>query len=255
MFLSLFHALVYDPIYNALIFLVAVLPYGDVGFAIIVLTIFVKLILFPLSLKAARTQLLVRDIEPKLKEIREKYKNSREEQARKTLELYREKGINPFATLFLAILQIPIILGLYLVFFYEKLPEIDISLLYSFTLVPDSFNLLFLGFINVTEISFVLALLAGITQYIQVRYAVPKPLPRKDGEMPTFTTEFARSMHLQMQYVLPLIIFGVSYYVAAAIPLYFIVSNLFAIGQELYLRRTIKNNPKTEAALREEPAL
>lgn len=242
MFLSLFHTLVYDPIYNALIFLVAVLPYGDVGFAIVVITVLVKLILFPLSLKAARTQLLVREIEPKLKEIREKYKDKREEMARKTLEIYKENGINPFATLFLSLIQIPIILGLYLVFFYEKLPEIDTSLLYSFTPLPEVSNLFFLGFINVAETSLFLALIAGATQYLQVRYAIPKPEPRKDGEMPTFSGEFQRSMHLQMQYVLPLIIFGVSYYVAAAIPLYFIISNVFAIGQEIYVRRTLKDS-------------
>lgn len=255
MFLSLFHTLVYDPLYNALVFLVAALPYGDVGLAIIILTVLIKLALFPLSFKAARTQLIVRDIEPKMKEIREKYKDSREEQARKTLDLYREKGVNPFAIIFLTLIQIPIIIGLYLVFFYEKLPEINMELLYAFTPIPTVSNLMFLGFINVTEVSVILALLAGATQYVQVRYAVPKPAPRAENEKPTFGGEFARSMHLQMQYVLPLIIFGVSAYVAAVIPLYFIVSNFFAIGQELYLRKTIKNNPNTEAALKAEPVL
>src|SRR3989344_1975860 len=168
MFLSLFHTLVYDPIYNTLIFLVAILPYGDVGLAIIVLTVAIKLILFPLSLKASRTQLLVRDIEPKLKEIREKFKNDREQQARKTLDLYREKGISPFATLFLSLIQIPIILGLYLVFFYEQLPEVDLELLYSFTPLPDAINLMFLGGIDIVSTSFLLAFLAAATQFVQV---------------------------------------------------------------------------------------
>lgn len=242
-----FHTFFYDPIYNALVFIVSALPGGDVGLAIIILTIIVKLILFPLSLKAARTQILMREVEPLLKEIREKYKDNKEEQALKTLALYREKNVNPFATILLMLIQLPIILALYFVFFNEKLPAIHTELLYSFITAPEQVNLILFGIFDVTKISVVLALLAGVTQFFQVKLAIPKPTPPKEGSTPTFAEDFARSMQMQMQYVLPVIITGVSLSVAAAISLYFVVSNLFAIGQELYIKRTIKN-PAAESA-------
>lgn len=235
-----FHTFFYDPIYNALILIVSHLPGGDVGFGIILLTIIVKLVLFPLSLRAARTQLLMREIEPLLKDIREKFKDNKEEQALRTLALYREKQVNPFAIILLTIIQIPIILALYFVFFYEKLPEVHTEILYTFVSAPDTVNLIFLGLIDVSKISIVLALLAGITQFFQVKLAIPKPPPPKEGSTPSFSEDFTRSMQMQMQYVLPVIITGVSLSVAAAISLYFVVSNLFAIGQELYIKRTIK---------------
>lgn len=245
--LELFNAVFYNPIYNALILIVSELTIGDVGIGIIVLTITVKLILFPLSLKAARTQLLMREIEPALKEIREKYKDNKEEQALKTLALYREKGVNPFSAIGSALIQLPIIIALYLVFFYEKLPEVNTAILYSFVSAPESVNLMLFGLIDVTKVSYVLAMIAGITQYYQVRLAMPPVTLPKKGEQSTFAEDFGRSMQLQMQYVLPIIITLVSFTIAAAISLYFVVSNLFAIGQEWYIRTTIKNKKANEA--------
>lgn len=245
MILSLFHTFLYDPIYNGLIFLISVLPFGDVGAAIIILTVFVKLVLFPLSLRAAKTQIVMKELEPLLAELKEKYKENREELARKTMALYSEKGLNPFAVLLLTLIQIPIILALYLVFFYEKLPGIDTALLYSFVTTPTTINLFFIGFINVTEKSLLLAFFAAATQFIQIRLTLAKSksvaVP-KTNKPRTFAEDFQHSMQVQMQYVLPGIIFVVSWSVAAAIPLYFIVSNLFAIGQELYIRA--KLHPK-----------
>ncbi|MEQ1561663.1 MAG: YidC/Oxa1 family membrane protein insertase [Nitrospira sp.] len=232
-----FHTFFYNPIYNALVFIVSTIPGGDVGLSIILLTVLVKLILFPLSLKAARTQLLMREIDPLLREIKEKYKENKEEQALKTLALYREKNVNPFAVILLTFIQIPIILGLYFVFFNEKLPIINTDILYSFIHAPEQVNLILFGIFDVSKTSVILGVLAGVTQFLQVRLSMPKPAPLKEGVTPSFSDDFARSMQMQMQYVLPVIITGVALSVAAAISLYFVVSNLFAIGQELYIKR------------------
>jgi YidC/Oxa1 family membrane protein insertase len=83
-----------------------------------------------------------------------------------------------------------------------------------------------------------LAILAGVTQHFQARYALPPVEPRK--ETATFQEDFARSLQVQMKYVLPIIIIFVAYVASAAVALYWITSNIFAIGQELYVKKQME---------------
>src|SRR3989338_4455962 len=139
----LFQNLLVEPLYNALVFLVDVLPGGDAGLAIVALTLVVKVILYPLSKKAIRTQVRMKEIEPKLREIKEKYKNDKQKQATATVALYKETGINPFSSFALIALQIPIILALYKIFVSSHLPEINTAILYSFVAVPTHISTMF----------------------------------------------------------------------------------------------------------------
>lgn len=116
--ISLFYTIFYNPLYNGLV-LISVLPHKDVGIAVILFTIFIKLILFPLTKSSLITQIKMRTLEPEMKEIREKYKNNREEMARKTMEFYKTNNIKPFSSFFLILLQFPILIALYLVFIAE----------------------------------------------------------------------------------------------------------------------------------------
>lgn len=234
---SLFHSFVYIPLYNALVGILSISPFVDLGVAVIALTVLVKIALYPLSLKASRTQQLMKELEVPLKELRERYKDNREEQGRKMLELYREKGVNPFSGITVLFVQLPVILGLYFVFLKGGLPTIDSSLLYSFISAPHDVHMLFLGIVDMAGKSHVLAFLAGATQYLQVHYALPAPAPRSENA--TFQEDFARSLQVQMKYVLPVVIVFVAYVASAAVALYWITSNIFAIGQELYVRRAL----------------
>jgi YidC/Oxa1 family membrane protein insertase len=237
---ELFNDLVYLPLYNGLIGILDLGPWVDMGIAVILLTIIVKTLLFPLSLKAARTQLLMKELEEPMKEIREKYKDDRETQGRKLLELYREKGVNPFSSFATLLIQIPVILGLYFVFLKGGLPEVDTALLYSFIPEPDTVNMFFLNLIDMAGKSAPLAVLAGLTQYYQARLALPEQKPRSDDA--TFQEDFARSMHMQMKYVLPVVIVFVAYLASAAVALYWITSNIFAIGQEIYVKKRLRQS-------------
>lgn len=240
MFSTIWHTLFFDPVYNGLVFFITIVPHGDVGLAIIGTTVVVKVILLPLSLKAARTQKVMRELEPKLKEIKEKFKDKREEQARAMMEVYREAGLNPFASILLLFLQIPIIIALYLSVYSGggvSLPEINVDLLYGFVSEPDKVNMIFLGLIDVAGRSLPLALLAGITQFVHAQMAIPKPTPRKEGDAPDFKADFTRSMQTQMRYIMPVIIFIAAYMISAAIALYFVVSNITMIAQEYLVRR------------------
>ncbi len=241
MWSTFWHSVFFDPIYNGLIFIAGHVPGADVGVAIVVLTIIVKLILLPLSLKAAHTQRAMRFLEPELARIKALYKDKREELAKKTLEAYTAAGINPFASIFLALAQIPVIFALYFSVYSGggvRLPEVNTALLYSFVEAPSHLSMTFLGFVDIASRSLVLALLAGVTQFFYGYLSLP-PLKPKVGTEPNFKDDLARSMQTQMKYVMPGIIAVVAYQISAAVALYFVVSNIMSILQEFVVRHRI----------------
>ncbi|MEK7207960.1 MAG: YidC/Oxa1 family membrane protein insertase [Patescibacteria group bacterium] len=231
--LALLKTVFYVPLYNGLIFLIALLPSHSVGSAVILLTLLVKLLLFPLSQKATKFQLEMKAHEPELSRLRERYKSDKQAQGKAILEFYREKKINPFGAMLPLFIQIPIVIALYYVFFKGGLPEVDEALLYFLTPLPEP-NMDFFG-LKVLDKSVVLAVLAGAAQYLQGHFAMP-PAPAKEAA-PSFQGDLARGMHLQMKYLLPLFMVFVAYAVSGAVALYFITSSLFTVAQELYLRR------------------
>lgn len=235
MITSLFYTFIYIPLYNALIGLISVIPFGDVGVAVIILTILVKVVLFPLSMKAVKTQMIMQELEAPLKEIKEKYKDNKQEQALRTMALYKEKGINPLSSIAVLFLQLPVIFGLYWVFYKGGLPAVSADTLYSFISVPDQVRMEFLNLIHMGEKSALFGLLAGLSQYYQAKFSLPALGPRKDTD--TLKEDFARSMQLQMRYILPVMVAFIAYYISAAVALYWFTSNMVAIGQELYFRR------------------
>lgn len=240
MWSTIWHTFFFDPVYNGLVFFIDVVPGGDVGVAIILTTVVVKVLLLPLSVKAAKTQVVMRELEPKLKELKETYKDDRETQAKEMMGLYREAGLNPFASIILIFLQIPIIIALYLSVYSGggvALPAINVDVLYAWVPEPAVITMLFLGLVDIAGRSLPLALLAGISQFIQANLSLPKSEPREAGAPADFKADFQRSMQAQMRYVLPVIIFFVAYTISAAIALYFVVSNIVGIFQELYIRR------------------
>jgi YidC/Oxa1 family membrane protein insertase len=91
---------------------VSVIPGADIGVAVILLTLLVKFVLFPLSHKSSKSQADMKKIEPDIKALQEKHKGDKEALAKKTMELYKEKGVNPFSGCLPIILQLPIIIAL-----------------------------------------------------------------------------------------------------------------------------------------------
>ena len=154
---------------------------------------------------------------PELDKIRKSGAN-REEQARLTFELYKKHKTNPFSGLFLVLIQIPIIFALYFVFF--KGINFESGLLYSFVHVPEKINMNFLGGIDLAGKSALLAVLAGISQYVQAHF-MPKP-KTKVGAAGSFTESFGKSMHMQMKYVFPFLVAWIAYSISGAVALYWI---------------------------------
>jgi YidC/Oxa1 family membrane protein insertase len=229
---NIWNAVLYQPLLNALAFLVSVIPGGDVGVAVIILTILVKVILYPLSQKSIESQAQMNILTPELNKIKNSGA-SKEEQARLTFELYKIHKTNPFSGCLLVLLQIPIIFALYYVFF--KGIKFDTGVLYSFVQMPAHMNMIFLGIIDISKKSLVLAVLAGISQFLQAYY-MPKP-PISSGDKASFQDSFTKSMNTQMKYIFPFIVAFIAYSISGAIALYWITSNLFMVGQQIYVKK------------------
>lgn len=247
---NLFHAAFYNPIYNALVALVALVPSSDVGIAIILLTIVIRLILLPFSLSAARTQRAMKVLEPKIKELKEKHKGDKEKEALETLALYREARVNPFSSILTVFIQIPVLLALYFVFLYEPFTSVNTLRLYPFTPVPNTISLEFLGLISVMGKSIALAALAGLTQFIQAHLTMAGTM--KPSTTKGMQADFQRILGLQLKYVFPFLIATISYTTSGAVALYFITTNLAGSVQEWYVHRTISSQKEAVEELREE---
>lgn len=243
---SIWHTAFYDPIYNALVAIVAVVPGSDIGIAVILLTIIIRLILLPFSLSAARTQRAMKELEPRLKELKEIHKGNKEKEAVETLALYKEKKVNPFASILTVFIQIPVLLALYWVFLHEPFSGADAALLYSFTPIPENVSLYLLGIIAVGGKSMVLAVLAGATQYLQAILALAGTMkPSSTGGM---QGDFQKIMGLQLKYVFPVLIGVISYTTSSAIALYFITTNIVGSFQELHVRKVLARETIESAA-------
>lgn len=233
MLTNIWDTLLYEPFVNLLAFFINIMPGGDVGLAVILLTILVKIALYPLSKKSIESQAKMNLLTPELNKIKASGA-SKEEQAKQTFELYKKYNTNPFSGCLLVLIQIPIIFALY----YAFAKGIDFSggnVLYSFVKVPEQMNMVFLGVLDLTKKSIVLAVLAGISQYFQATL-MPKPVST-GAETGSFQESFAKSMQVQMKYVFPFLIAFIAYSVSGAIALYWVTSNMFAIGQQMYLNK------------------
>jgi len=240
---ELFNTILFEPLYNALVFLIDIIPGADVGIAVIILTVIVKLILFPLSKSAVRTQIKMKALQKPMDDLKTKHKDNREEQAREMMKLYKDNKINPFSSIILIFIQIPVIFALYWVFLRGGLPVINTEIIYSFIKIPEMVNMQFLGIFDVGATKNIfLAFLAAITQFFQARYSFPKqdPKPKDANAKPSFKDDMMKGMSIQIKYVLPVVIFFIAYSLISAAAIYWTISNLFAIGQEVYIRNKIR---------------
>jgi|SRR3989344_2780024 len=231
---DLFHTLLTQPLFNALVFLFNTVAFGDIGVAIVLLTIIIRLILWPLSHKAIKAQRDLQELQPKIKEIQKKYPN-KEEQAKALMQLYQTHKVNPFGGCLPILVQLPILIALYSVFLNGLKPEYLVNL-YSFVANPGTLNPSFLGLIDLASRSVALALLAGILQFIQAKMALPKV--KLEGAPKRSDEAIAQMVSKQTLYVLPVITVVISIGLPAGLPLYWATTTLFTIFQQLVIMRS-----------------
>jgi YidC/Oxa1 family membrane protein insertase len=245
----MYNQFIFLPLYNGLVGIMNIIPGIDVGVAVIIFTCIVRLILFPLSKKALLTQVRMKSVEPEANKIRLEYANNKQEQAMKIMALYKERGIKPFASILLLIIQLPILIALISVF-YKIIPNVQPDLLYSFISDPHASATLF-G-LDLTQKSITLALITAVIQYFQLKYSVAARQQKdmadktlKDGGKLDSASQMANSMNTQMKYILPVLAFASVYWIipssfpqaASVIAIYWSVSSIFTLVQEIYIKK------------------
>jgi YidC/Oxa1 family membrane protein insertase len=235
----MFSTLFYNPIYNLFVLILDFIT-SDVGLAIVLVTILVKIILFPLAKQSIKTQIGMKQIKPELDALQKKYgkkpeQEERQKMAMEMMELYRSNNVRPFSSFFMLLIQLPILISLYLIFFKAGLPEINTDILYSFVQIPAEVSMSFIGIIDLTAPhNLVLALMAGVAQAVHSYFAIDVP---ERGDNDSTGAEFTRNLTMQMKYGLPILISGTAYYFGAPIALYLLTSTLFMLLQEYLVRK------------------
>ncbi|MBI3337424.1 MAG: membrane protein insertase YidC [Candidatus Staskawiczbacteria bacterium] len=232
--IKFFTAVLYNPLFNFLVLLYNYLPGHDFGLAIILLTIIIRVILYPISVKSLNSQKTLQTLQPKIQEIQNKYKNNKEQLAKETLSLYRQEKINPFSGLFLAIIQLPILIALYTVF-WKGLNPSELANLYGFVSNPGQINAIFLG-IDLSRANLIFAVLAGIIQFFQTKMLMPKNEPSK-----TNNSDISQTIQKQMVYFFPFLTVFILMSLPSALGLYWIVSGIFSIIQQYFILKQTKS--------------
>lgn len=233
---AFFHAILYKPLYNLLIALLAIVPLNDMGLAILAITIVIRVVLHPFSIAAFRSQRAVQRMQPKLRELKEKYKDDQQGFAQASMAMYKENKVNPFSSCLPLLLQLPILIALYWVL-RDGLNTIDHSLLYSFTPVPDRVSAYAFGFLDLHKSSAILAILAGAVQYVQARMmqAPPPPIHTKGSK----DEEMMSMVNKQMLYMMPLLTVFIGWTLPAGLTMYWFFSTLLTVVQQWYIFRQL----------------
>lgn len=236
----IYHELLFRPLFNLLVGITNLLPAHNVGLSILVVTVLVRLILLPPSFHQAKqmqkNQAKMSAVKDQIKKIRRQHKNDKTKQAEATLAVYRQAGINPASGCLPLLIQLPILIALYRVFFIGMGSE-TFAYLYSFITPPSAAQLSFIG-INLTQTSPYLAVLAGIFQLILMRQAKPAAaaLPSENDQ----SAQMMASMQKNMIYIFPVMTVFISLQLPAALALYWVASTIFGIVQQYIFKRYLK---------------
>lgn len=231
---TLWNVILYKPIYNLLVILIIFFG-GNVGLAIVFVTLLVKLVLLPFTAKTIKSQVAMKAIEPKLQKIREEHATDKQMQSKKTFELYKEHKVNPFTGCFLLLIQLPIIIALYRVVLGGFAPHPD--LLYGIVHFPEHINTMFLGFDVTEQRNIILSVVVALLQFVQAWLATRNTSQTKAVATANSTQpDMQKAMQAQMKYFMPIMIGLISYRLPAAMGIYWAVNILVTIAQEYYIR-------------------
>ena len=238
MFLAdVFNFILYQPLFNTLIFLYEYFPGRDFGVAVIILTLLIKIALYPLGSMGIRAQKNLSQLQPKVQELQEKHKNDKERLVKETLALYKKEKINPFSGLLPLLVQLPILIALFQVFWRGFGPE-RMVYLYGFLPNPGEINPFFLGLVNLSSPSIVLAIFAGAAQFLQTKML---SLPANSGQALSKKVDFSKMMQKQMLYFLPVLTILILWRLPSAVGLYWLVTSLFTIAQQYLILKSKSN--------------
>ena len=191
---------------------------GSYGLAIILLTVIIKMLLYPLTVKQVKSMKAMQELSPKMKKIQEKYKDNPQVMQQKVGALYKEAGVNPLAGCLPLIIQMPILMGMYYA-------------LYNFTYPsPEAAQFLWLPSMSESDPLYILPVLSAFTTFLQQKMT---------------TTEMNQQMKVMMV-VMPLFIGWISLTFPSGLVLYWVTMNVVQIAQQWWMYRG--EDTKKEAA-------
>ncbi len=224
----MFHTIFYQPIFNALIGLYNLV--GDIGIAIIILTVLLKLVLWPLTQKSLHSQKMLQSLQPKLKVLQEKHKDDKQALTQATMHLYKEEKVNPFSSCLPLLIQLPFLFALYQVL-VDGLHSKSFESLYGFVHNPGTINVMSLGFLNLAVASIPLAIVAGAAQFWQAKMMPRPPIPANAGPGAKDESTMA-IMNKQMLYLAPAMTIFIGVKLPGGLALYWVVMSLLTVLQQ-----------------------
>lgn len=242
--IQLFNAVLYQPILNLLVFIYNIVPGQDIGIAIIVLTVLIKLILYPFSLQSIKAQKAMKDVQPKIEELKKKHKDQKDKLAQEMMLLYKKEKINPMSSCLPLLIQLPFLLAVFRVF-RTGLKAESLGMLYPFVHNPGVLNPISFGFLDLSKPSPYLAVLAGAVQYWQAKMMVTKKPPPEVANKEAAKDEgMAAAMNKQMLYMMPVITVIIGMTLPGGLALYWFVTTLLMVLQQYWFFK--KDNKKPE---------
>lgn len=226
--MEIFRTILFQPLFNALIFFYN-LTGGSLGVAVILLTISIRVLFFPLFHKSLKSQMALSNLQPELEKIKKKYPQ-KEEQARKLMEFYKENKINPVSGCLPILIQLPILIALYQVFLHGFDPQ-QLDSLYYFIHRPEVLSPFFLGLIDLSKRNLFLVVLAGASQFWQSKMITPPKVVQSGG------SDLAGMMSRQMLYLGPLLTVFILVSLPSVVAIYWIATTVISILQQYLVNR------------------
>jgi YidC/Oxa1 family membrane protein insertase len=266
--MSLFDTLLVQPIFNILVFIYGSIPGHDFGVSLILFTIIVRTAMWPLVKKQLNQTKVMQKIQPELKKIKQSSGGDKQKEAKLMMELYRERGVNPFGSIGLLIVQLPVFIALFAVvrlitehpdniakFTYPLIS--GLSQLKMVVSNPGIFHDSLFGLIDLTRQAvgphgvywplLIIAIGAAGLQYIQSKQLLPKVeegrklrdvLREQSSGKQMDQSEVSALMSNRMSMLFPVLTLAIAAYLSGALVLYlFVTSAVAVLQQSLVLRK------------------
>lgn len=261
-FFAVFESFIVQPIFNLLVFIHALVPGGNFGISIIIFTFVIRFLMWPLVRKQLHQSRAMRGLQPEIKKIKKSAKGDRQKESALLMELYKERGINPFSSFGTLIIQFVILIGLFrgLQRVIEDSSELvnfayawiqNLPLMQRIAENPDLFDNTLLGVVDLSRAAIspeglyipamILVIGSAVTQFFQSSQLMPKDedaktlkqilQDAKQGKQAD-PSEANAAVGRSMRYFIPVIIFFVTVFFASALSLYWFMSGLIGYWQQ-----------------------
>lgn len=239
----MFNTLIVQPLLNLVLFFYAALPYHDLGLAVIIVTILVRLLVWPLASKQLHSQRAMQKLAPEIAKLRKKAAGDKQKESQMLMELYKEKGISPFASLTPILIQMPLLIAFYYALRHAVTAGDIANMVYpaiakmepikDIIANPGTYKPLLFGIVNLAKPNVVIAVLAAVAQYVQTKQIMPKRTTDK--------ADTAAQVAQVSVLLFPFMTFLFAMSLPSALGLYWFVASLVSIFQQwLILRKDVE---------------